>query len=213
MTLFFNYKSIPERLVHCGCPLRPSRHQWAAVFVGLWIKGAVGWRIQSQRLGTGRLPAERVNGWTLFSRTCAHLDAVLGKSVWWPPHNQKLFFKVWEWVTIDVRCIDRLFLFSCCLKELARIQTASLREARIAFLEPSWSLLMLFQTSITFFFHPVLRSFIIIFISLSLVISSSSSLIILPFRWTMTPGSAWRSWPLIPADTLGFPERNERMLP
>lgn len=63
MNLFFNYKSIPERLVHCGCPLRPSRHQWAAVFVGLWIKGAVGWQIQSQRLGTGRLPAERANGW------------------------------------------------------------------------------------------------------------------------------------------------------
>lgn len=59
--LFFNYKSIPERLVHCGCPLRPSGHQWAAVFVGLWIKGAVRWQIQSQRLGTGWLPAERVN--------------------------------------------------------------------------------------------------------------------------------------------------------
>lgn len=39
VTLFFNYKSIPERLLHCGCPIRASGHQWAAVFVGLWIKG------------------------------------------------------------------------------------------------------------------------------------------------------------------------------
>ncbi len=57
MTVFLNYKSIPGRLVRCGCPLQPSGHQWAAIFVGLWIKGAVGWR-----LGTGRMPAERVHG-------------------------------------------------------------------------------------------------------------------------------------------------------
>lgn len=52
---------------------------------------------------------------------------------WWPPPHKKLIFKVWVRVTVVVKCIDRLFLFSRRLKELAHIQTASLREVQITF--------------------------------------------------------------------------------
>lgn len=80
VTLFFNYKSIPERLLHCGCPLRASGHQWAAVFVGLWIKGGVRWQIQNQRLGTGRLPEHRLMWTPFWRRTCAFVMLLaLGK--------------------------------------------------------------------------------------------------------------------------------------
>lgn len=80
VTLFFNYKSIPERLLHCGCPLRASGHQWAAIFVGLWIKGGVRWQIQSQRLGTERLPEHRLMWTPFWRRTCAFVMLLaLGK--------------------------------------------------------------------------------------------------------------------------------------